>query len=281
MTPSDLPTYMREILAQEFDKIGEQLVAGSIRGHAPTSPFYNVALSAMHRVYLDRDEGSSLREAKWQPIETAPKDGADILLAITFDDGSETAMTVASWCDVTARWRDAGDIGLGGMCDVEPTHWMPLPSGPSAPSGSSLPLPDRERTDTDIVDKREDRSARISALEEAALVADKIGDDIMVRADAAHEVLDYDLYEALETEAGVATEVAAAIRVLIASEPRAADVTSPTPPDSSLVTDEMVEAGAKTIPATGIDWDTLHSEYKHSCRGTARRVLEAAAKSKP
>lgn len=56
----------------------------------------------------------------WQPIETAPKDGTQVLVfgngryAVAHFDGEE--------------WRDAGDIGWAGMHgeDNQPTHWMPL-----------------------------------------------------------------------------------------------------------------------------------------------------------
>ena len=59
----------------------------------------------------------------WQPIETAPKDGREVLVfgnnsyAVASFDGEE--------------WRDYGDIGWAGMYgdDNQPTHWMPLPSG--------------------------------------------------------------------------------------------------------------------------------------------------------
>ncbi len=61
---------------------------------------------------------------KWQPIETAPKDGNDVLV---FGGGD---YTVAHWNG--EEWRDYGDIGWAGMCgdDNQPTHWMPLPEPP-------------------------------------------------------------------------------------------------------------------------------------------------------
>lgn len=48
---------------------------------------------------------------------------------------------------------------------------------------------------------------------------------------------------------------------------------------AALVTDEMVLAGAKTIPASGLIWDSLHPEYRNSCMDTARYILEAALRS--
>lgn len=64
----------------------------------------------------------------WKPIETAPKDGADVLV-FAHDNYS-----VAHWNG--GEWRDIGDMGWGGMYgdDNEPTHWMPLPAPPMPPN---------------------------------------------------------------------------------------------------------------------------------------------------
>lgn len=59
----------------------------------------------------------------WKPIETAPKDGTDILVA-EFGD-----VKIAFWSGLFRRWsgpRDAyGDIEV-----MTPTHWMSLPDAP-------------------------------------------------------------------------------------------------------------------------------------------------------
>jgi hypothetical protein len=56
----------------------------------------------------------------WKPIETAPKDGTEVLI---FGNGS---YAVAHWNGT--EWRDIGDIGWAGMYgeDNQPTHWMNL-----------------------------------------------------------------------------------------------------------------------------------------------------------
>ena len=60
----------------------------------------------------------------WLPIETAPKDGTEVLVG--HKDGSQA---VVFWQyrkrTGTAGWRD-------GDCDLInwPTHWMPLPAAP-------------------------------------------------------------------------------------------------------------------------------------------------------
>jgi hypothetical protein len=71
----------------------------------------------------------------WQPIETAPRDGAEILAA----DGAEHYI---------CRWADCADacsqIPKHGWAtqyndhwmtydEESPTHWMPLPPLPTAP----------------------------------------------------------------------------------------------------------------------------------------------------
>lgn len=71
----------------------------------------------------------------WRQIETAPKDGSYILLAVPNHDGD---MTVGHWDDA---WSDDGwwllddgknfEIPLRGK---GPTHWMPLPAAP-VPNG--------------------------------------------------------------------------------------------------------------------------------------------------
>lgn len=66
----------------------------------------------------------------WQPIETAPKDGAVVLIsggdldAMGVDD---TGMAMASFDD----WLHNSWALCGGMMDVvNPTKWMPLPKPP-------------------------------------------------------------------------------------------------------------------------------------------------------
>ncbi len=61
--------------------------------------------------------------SEWQPIETAPKDGTQILV---FGHGRFAVAEFRS-----GEWRDMGDIGWGGFySEVLPTHWMPLPAPP-------------------------------------------------------------------------------------------------------------------------------------------------------
>jgi hypothetical protein len=82
-----------------------------------------------------REEGLDVTpcSASWLMIETAPKDGTQILIT----DGEQ--IEVGHWgtvpCTISARcgWRyGPGDI-YSGYDEMEtPTHWMPLPSPPNA-----------------------------------------------------------------------------------------------------------------------------------------------------
>jgi len=63
----------------------------------------------------------------WQPIETAPKDGTDILLYRR--NWHQSAPVVAGWFEDGwyAYDHDSEQVPeLGGI-----THWMPLPEPPS------------------------------------------------------------------------------------------------------------------------------------------------------
>jgi len=68
---------------------------------------------------------------EWQSIETAPKDGSEILLGTPDDvfagfyhDGSQNYWHFAGWYAEMAR----GNLLTTKPCRV--THWMPLPEVP-------------------------------------------------------------------------------------------------------------------------------------------------------
>jgi hypothetical protein len=64
----------------------------------------------------------------WQLIETAPKDGVEILVA-RFWPGKKPIYAVDQW----SQKEEAGYEGFGkfNMTYWPPTHWMPLPSPPA------------------------------------------------------------------------------------------------------------------------------------------------------
>jgi hypothetical protein len=62
-----------------------------------------------------------IEQQQWQPIDTAPKDGTDVLLLLT--GGSKR---VGNWARLRACWS------VDALPPVPtPTHWMPLPPPPS------------------------------------------------------------------------------------------------------------------------------------------------------
>lgn len=74
----------------------------------------------------------------WQPIETAPRDGTRILVAITGD--RDEPMTVEAWWPEGAEdWYLAGQYPArydcaGPISEImygSVTHWMPLPAPPA------------------------------------------------------------------------------------------------------------------------------------------------------
>ena len=61
---------------------------------------------------------------KWQPIDTAPKDGTDVLV---FED----PMMVGAYWDTDPRDEGGQIWRILGVCEyLHPTHWMPLPPAP-------------------------------------------------------------------------------------------------------------------------------------------------------
>lgn len=76
---------------------------------------------------------SGLSMMEWQPIETAPKDGTELIL---FDE----MVCIGSWRndwnfqDEPKQWFDNtfDDYSCGyGSTPLKPTHWMPLPEPPT------------------------------------------------------------------------------------------------------------------------------------------------------
>jgi hypothetical protein len=75
----------------------------------------------------------------WKPIETAPKDGTDILAALLYRDGGDGGVQTIRWHEPWGQWVMAGClIGIQNNVkddeNCDPTHWMPLPQSPHAES---------------------------------------------------------------------------------------------------------------------------------------------------
>lgn len=79
---------------------------------------------------------------KWQPINTAPKDGRAVLLCWAIDangkpidwteqpESFDIFVQVASWWDRNDAWIVYCSMAQELELHFEPTHWMPLPDPP-------------------------------------------------------------------------------------------------------------------------------------------------------
>lgn len=147
--PGDMEELARELLAQlanvprDNASLREKLLFRSLRAiealslavdapsfeawwdqlpnHIPTSP------KAVAQLGWDAASFTAARRAAapvavWQPIETAPKDGTEIL---TFKIGNYKRRILA------IHWWDGSHFKSRSYIP-NPTHWMPLPSRPDA-----------------------------------------------------------------------------------------------------------------------------------------------------
>ena len=75
-------------------------------------------------------ENERMREAlKWQPIETAPKDGSDVL---TWDGNDHCVLFFSQY----GHGWTAGNPKVNHL----PTHWMPLPITPIPDPAGGMPV---------------------------------------------------------------------------------------------------------------------------------------------
>ncbi len=64
----------------------------------------------------------------WQPIETAPDDGRDMLLFGPWDM-THGEYQIGYWSG--ENWHFQSDLWIGDDEEFQPTHWMPLPEPPA------------------------------------------------------------------------------------------------------------------------------------------------------
>jgi len=81
---------------------------------------------------------------EWQPIETAPKDGTEVIACFSNNYGFQENPTtygpwtcafrngkwMASWGDRAVIYSESWAGTEYQEAEIDPTHWMPLPSPP-------------------------------------------------------------------------------------------------------------------------------------------------------
>lgn len=77
----------------------------------------------------------------WRPIDTAPRDGTDILLFFPHlgDRHSPSGIIEGSWFSSSKKTDDGWDTMIGSI--GEPTHWMPLLTPPKGDDTTKRPKP--------------------------------------------------------------------------------------------------------------------------------------------
>ena len=70
---------------------------------------------------------------EWKPIETAPRDGREIM-AINAEAGEFARPRFCRWFRATRAARNGTEFWAvrGTSQAIHPTHWMPLPEPPRA-----------------------------------------------------------------------------------------------------------------------------------------------------
>ena len=82
--------------------------------------------SACNATHANNTEAEAIaawnrRSDGWRPIESAPKDGTQVLLV----DDAPTPEAVIGYWDENTDWRH-----VPGEWPLSPTHWQPLPAPP-------------------------------------------------------------------------------------------------------------------------------------------------------
>jgi hypothetical protein len=92
------------------------------------------------RAFAEQQRAEARNAAlEWQPIETAPKDGSEVLLYYPLEGLSEHhSRRVICWWHKgwstrsPGRWVFQGRAARGYSDEYQPTLWMPLPEPPQA-----------------------------------------------------------------------------------------------------------------------------------------------------
>ena len=115
----------------------EEKAHAIIQSFGPQQTVSEIAPELLKLIAQDIEDASP----KWQPIETAPEDGTEVLLS-NEDDGYvekghyvAPAQMIEDEDDDRPDWftTDGDYLGRVGESLVAPTVWMPLPEPPEKP----------------------------------------------------------------------------------------------------------------------------------------------------
>ena len=124
--PAAGPGFAVEFLDRHYEAVvdWERTPVGGPSYEEMTAPFIAELLAAMG----GRGDG-------WQPIETAPKDGAAVIVCVGLSNGSQ--WVGEAYYDADNRnWRPANTHHTDSHDSVViPSHWHPLPAAPGERSG--------------------------------------------------------------------------------------------------------------------------------------------------
>lgn len=141
----DIARMLRDAAALIYVDDGEEI--GPAMAHvAEGLRKFSSAVDRMADIYYrySEERTSAPATAGWQPIETAPKDGTQVLLCQATDAGGNPIEPLGIFCQVAAWWQEEEDPNEPGewivYCSIpaepklffDPTHWMPLPPNPLA-----------------------------------------------------------------------------------------------------------------------------------------------------
>ena len=120
MTTTKTKAWLRAIGSMRF---GDLAIANLEELHGMLHDFIHIDdVDALRAALADRDLGEAVEVQGWQPIETAPTDGGEVLVYV---GKSYVGGCVVAVKDTNGDWLDwDGDVW-------EPTHWMPLPAAPA------------------------------------------------------------------------------------------------------------------------------------------------------
>ena len=121
MTTTKTKAWLRAIGSMRF---GDLAIANLEELHGMLHDLIHIDdVDALRAALRDRHLGEDVEVQGWQPIETAPTDGGEVLVYV---GKSYVGGCVIAVKDTNGDWLDwDGDVW-------EPTHWMPLPAAPDA-----------------------------------------------------------------------------------------------------------------------------------------------------